>query len=362
MADNNKGLVAAGGALVWRRQRLLWWVYAVNLALGVLGTAGARTQLEHLLKYSLAGESLSRGFDLGMFFELINVPSANLMRSMGSSVLFALLFPLFMLFVTGGILSVYRDDRRFAAGDFFAASGAFFWRFLRLAFFSLVPFGILAELFSGVRHLAEYLGDRATAAQTEFCILVAGSAVVVLLVLFVRLWFDIAQVRAVVADERRMWPNLCKALGITWRQARTLLRVYLCVSGVAWVTLAVGLFIWAKLPATATPATFLLLQFIVMMQLAARLWQRASAVTWYQRQVAMVPADTALFTTPATIAVVEAVPVAPESPAAACPQEPELIEALPEGGSPSMGGTNTQERRPDQNRGAFSKDEAGRHD
>jgi hypothetical protein len=155
MADDNKGLVAAGAALVWRRQRVLWWVYAVNLVLGLLGAAGARTQLEHLLKYSLAGEGLTKGFDLGMFFELVNVPSANLMRSVGSSLLFALLFPLFMLFVTGGILAVYREDRRFTAGDFFAASGAFFWRFVRLALFSLIPFGVLAEAFSGVRKLSD---------------------------------------------------------------------------------------------------------------------------------------------------------------------------------------------------------------
>src|SRR5215472_6912743 len=144
MADDDKGLVAAAAAQVWRRQRVLWWVYAVNLALGLLGTAGARTQLEQLLKYSLAGESLTKGFDLGMFFELVTVPSANLMRSMGSSLLFALLFPLFMLFATGGILAVYRDDRHFTTGEFCGASGAFFWRFLRLMLFSLIPFGLLA--------------------------------------------------------------------------------------------------------------------------------------------------------------------------------------------------------------------------
>jgi hypothetical protein len=314
----------------------LWWVYAVNFALGLLGAAGARTQLEHLLKYSLAGESLTKGFDLGMFFELVNVPSANLMRSVGSSLLFALLFPLFMLFVTGGILSVYREDRSFTTGDFFAASGSFFWRFVRLMLFSLIPFGILTEAFSGVRHLSERIGDRVTAAQTEFYILLAGSVVIVLLLLFVRLWFDIAQVRAVVQDERRMWLNLWKALGITWRQRLTLFRVYLCISGVAWVTLAVGLFIWAKLPPTVTPITFLLLQFIVFLQLATRLWQRASAVTWYKRHAAMFPADTVDFITPAPVEVVEIIP-ATESAAVACPQEPTLPEVPKEEDAPRTG-------------------------
>ncbi len=168
MADENKGLVAAGASLVWRRQRVLWWVYAVNLVLGLLGAAGAHSQLDKLLKFSLAGEGLTKGFDFGMFLELVARPEANLLRSAGSSVLFACLFPLFMIFVTGGILEVYRQDRRFTAGDFFAASGVFFWRFVRLALFSLVPFGILFGILSGVNKLSDYLGDRATAAQTGF--------------------------------------------------------------------------------------------------------------------------------------------------------------------------------------------------
>src|SRR3974390_3812167 len=125
MADDNKGLVAAGASLVWRRQRVLWWVFGVNFVLGLLGTMGARLQLAKFLQYSLAGEGLSKGFDFGMFLELINRPEANLMRSAGSSFLFACLFPLFMLFVTGGILAVYREERRFKAAGFFSAARAF---------------------------------------------------------------------------------------------------------------------------------------------------------------------------------------------------------------------------------------------
>ena len=64
MADENKGLVAAGAALVWRRQRVLWWVFAVNLVIGLLGAAGARAQLNKLLQHSLAGEGLSQGLRL----------------------------------------------------------------------------------------------------------------------------------------------------------------------------------------------------------------------------------------------------------------------------------------------------------
>lgn len=313
VAEDNQGLVAAGAALVWRRQRVLWWVFTVNLALGLMGAAGARAELNRTLQHSLAGEGLTKGFDLGMFYELVEQPAVNLTRSAGSSFLFAALFPLFMIFVSGGILAVYREDRKVSTGDFFAASGAFFWRFVRLALFSLIPFGVLGFALWGVNKLSDYIGDRSVSALTGFYILLAGATVITLTVLFVRLWFDIAQVRAVVQDEHSMWRNLWKALGISWGNVATLFRVYLCISGVAWVTLAAGLLLWAKLPPTATPVTFLLLESIILMQLLTRLWQRASTVTWYKRHAAMFPADAVDFTTPPPTELVDYVAISPDA-------------------------------------------------
>lgn len=298
-------MVTAGAALVWQRREVLCWVFVVNLVLGLMGAAGAYSQLNRLLRHSLAGEELTKGFDLGMFFELVSVPSADLMRSLGSSLLFASLFPLFMLFVTGGILAVYCDDRRFCVAEFFGACGAFFWRLARLALFSLVPFGILGLAFRAVRKLSDYLGDRATSAQTGFYILLFGAAAVVLLFLFVRLWFDIAQARAVVEDERKMWPNVWTSLSISGRDAGTLLRAYIGITGVSWVTLAVGLLVWSKLPPTAIPGSFLILEFIIFIQLLTRFWQRASSVTWYKRHADLFPADIAEFAVPAGAEPVE---------------------------------------------------------
>ena len=102
-----------------------------------------------MLGGSLAGRSLTNGFDLGMFFELVRVPESNLFGSHGASLHAGILFFLFMLFVTGGILTVYREDRKLKTAEFFGASGAFFWRFVRLALFSAGAFGILAAAFCG---------------------------------------------------------------------------------------------------------------------------------------------------------------------------------------------------------------------
>ena len=105
-----------------------------------------------------------------------------------------------------------------------------------------------------------------------------------------------------------MWRNMWKALGITGREIWTLLWMYLRISLVAWITALIGFLIWTKLPPTAIPATFVLLELVLLVQLAARLWQMASAMTWYKRHAEMVSADTVDYTTPHPLEIVEPTP------------------------------------------------------
>jgi len=329
VADNKKGLVTAGSSLLWRQQAILWWVFAVNFVCGALGTAPAALQLNRALHHTLAGQALTKGFDLGMFFEIVRLPNVSLMRSTTSSYIFAFLFFLFMLFVSGGILETYRQDRRLTTGDFFAASGAFFWRFVRLMLFSLLPFIFLWSMYAQVNRLSDYVGDRAVADQVGFCIQFAGTVLLALLALLVRLWFDLAKVRAVAQNERSMWHNMWRSSGMTWRHLGTLFWMYFRISLAAWIALLIGLLIWTKLPPTAIPATFILLEFIILSQLAARLWQLASATAWYKRYAEVVPADSVAYTTPEPEGVIEVV----ETPAI---PEPNL-SPLPEPEGPPTG-------------------------
>ena len=54
MTDEPKGLIAAGASLVWRRQSVLWWIFAVNIVLGALGTLPAALQLKRILATGIA--------------------------------------------------------------------------------------------------------------------------------------------------------------------------------------------------------------------------------------------------------------------------------------------------------------------
>ena len=310
MADERKGVVAAGFSLLWRRQGVLWWVFVVNLVCGGLGTMPAMTQLLAALGHSLAGQKLSHGFDVPMFFELVRLPNVNIMRSTTMSYAFAFLFFLFMLFVTGGILESYRLDRKLNTGEFFAASGAFFWRFVRLLLLSIIPFVIVGMIYQGLNKVADHIGERAIADQVGIFLSWGAILVFLLLAIWVRLWFDLAKVRAVVQNERRMWRNLWKAWRITWGAG--LYWKYVCIALLAWITLAICLVIWAHLPGTVMLFTFLILQFIIFAQLAARLWQLASAMTWYQQHPELLPVPEVIEVSPV---LTETTP-APQAPPA----------------------------------------------
>jgi hypothetical protein len=283
MADEQMGLVATGVALVWRRRSILWWLFAVNLALGALGTLPALRQLDRSLGHTLAGQQLYKGFDLGMFYELLRVPDVGLLRFRFTSYAFAALFALFMLFVSGGILESYRQDRKLDTGEFFSASGVFFWRFVQLTVFSLVPFGLVWAAYFDVERASDYLGDKATADQVGFGIWLFGVILLVVITLFIRLWFDIAKVYTVAQDTHLMLRSAWQGFDLTRRQIRGLFWVYLRISLVAWMTMLVVFLIWTRLPPTAIWASLALLELAVLVQLGARMCQLASVTTWYKR-------------------------------------------------------------------------------
>jgi hypothetical protein len=291
---------AAGFRLMWRRQAVLWWIFVVNLVCGVLGAIPGDLRLRRTIGHSLAGETLRSRFDLGMFFELNRLPTVSLTRFTTTSYLFVFIFFVFMLFAMGGVLQSYRDDRRLTAGEFFGASGAYFWRFVRLLLLSIVPFVVVGTVYQALDAAADRVGNRAIADEVGIFLGWGAMVVFALLALAVRLWFDMAQVRAVAIDERRMWRNIWRASRIMRGSFAGLYWRYLCIALVGWITFGIAFLIWTKLPATATGAVLVLLELLVITQIATRLWQLATATVWYQANPEPLP-----------VTIVEPVPTPP---------------------------------------------------
>lgn len=275
---------ASGAALVWRWQRILWWIFIVNLVLALFATKGMVERADWALSHSVASGRLVNGFDLFSIAELAAQPD-NPLEQPGPAVFhYSVIFAVFMLFAAGGILATYVFDAKPTTSTFFEACGHHFWRFFRLVIYLLlafIPIGILAAICGSIYHRIDAVSNSPYSADFFF---IAISLIVLLLTMVLRLWFDMAQVIAVAEDETRMHGTLRRAASLLAHNFGSLLWLYIRISLLAWIVFGLGLYLWIyRLSPLSTAAVFLLTQLMLVFWIAARLWQRACEALWYRQ-------------------------------------------------------------------------------
>src|SRR5208282_4963676 len=72
------GSVRSSAGLVWRHQRLLWWIFAMNAALAWLGSLPVRATLSAVLDRSLESNKLVTGFDVSTLVLLLERPEVQM--------------------------------------------------------------------------------------------------------------------------------------------------------------------------------------------------------------------------------------------------------------------------------------------
>ena len=278
--------MSAGAALLWRRQRVLWWLFGVNLAIGLLAAAPVRVQLRNIDSSIAASQSLYHEMNAFRLTEAIERPDGLPRAFFSGSALLTFVYFLFLVFAMGGVLESLTTDRTLRFGEFLGASAEYFWRMVRL----LIVFGILiapvAIALSGVDPLTEWLGNRSDWEKLGFWVTFAADAAALLIAVAARVWIDVAQVDAVAQDEpavRRSFGRARRLLkGSFWRVYGALLTVQLLLAASTLLLLT----IWVRLPHEAIGATFLIGEIIVVLWLGCRLWQKAIECAWYQERVA----------------------------------------------------------------------------
>ena len=283
MADERRGTFLSGAATVWQRQRILWLIYVVNFVLVSFGTYEAKERVAKILNHRLAAAKMVHGLDLGAVIELGTHPELPFQSLHSGLFHSSLLFLLFMIFATGGILATYYSGERLHAGAFFEACGHHFWRFFRLILYLplvLIPIGILSAI---AYRIYARIDNQSISPMPAVHFLEAATAILLFLLICVRVWFDMAQVVAVAEDERRMRTALRRAAGLLRHNFGSLFWLYFRVSLLAWIVFAAGMHIWMyHLRPDSLLAPILLSEFIIVFWLASRLWQRASESTWYR--------------------------------------------------------------------------------
>src|SRR6202046_3140167 len=306
------GTFFRGAGLVWKWQRLLWWIFAVNLIFAHLATQGMVERLGAALDHSDASQFFVHGFNVAQLGALAAQPDSPLTSDLPAATHYSVVFMIFMLFLTGGILATYIRDERLRTGAFFEACGYHFWRFFRLLIYMLIVFLPLAGLAVGAGAMYNRIDERSISPFPAVHFFEASAIVLLFLLVVTRIWFDLAQVIAVADDEKRMHKALRRAFGLLWHNFFSLLWLYLRVSIIAWIFIGLGVGLWmVGLKPDSNIAAFLVSQLIVLIWIATRLWQRASESLWYRRYAASSVPEPVWTPAPITASVAVAEPYVP---------------------------------------------------
>jgi len=271
-----------GFFLVWRHQRLVWWIFFVNLVLGFLASLAPGAVLHSVLNKSLYTEEMSKRFDATVFAELLTKPEVSTLPWMTSSLAVGVIFLFYMLFISGGVLAIYHQDRKLTGGQFFESCGDFFWRMVRLLLWSIIPFAMVFGLPAVVQGVSGKMASDAPRELQGFFVQAGGSFLCLLFALFVRAWFDLAQARTVIDQVRGIRVLSFRSFVLALRNLPRLLSIYLTITLVAGIAVLAAWALWLRIPHASFGVSWLLLELLTLVLVGIRLWQRAATVVWYE--------------------------------------------------------------------------------
>src|ERR1700722_3261229 len=201
--SENKGLLGSGWAMVMRNRRYIFWFWLLNLALAMAGAAVFHRQAAAVLDHSLYSKGVVRGFDLGVFVEMLVRPEFGpTAASHDAAVGFAVFFFAFTALFLPGVFQGYSSTYRLPREDFFRACGRNLWRFFRLLVVAGIVLGIVAVALFFINGAVVKKAGESTNELLPFELQMTGFAIIFLVMTVLRIWFDLAEVDVVLNDQR----------------------------------------------------------------------------------------------------------------------------------------------------------------
>jgi len=252
------------------------------------GASAFSKQAHRVLDHSLYAEKLLHGFNAGVFLELLARPEFGpVSSSTAPAMLFAVMFVLVSLLFMPGILLGYASDHRLPRDEFYRACGQNLWRFVRLLLFFAVIAGMVAGILLGVQNALINAADKTSYERLPFFIQLIGTTIVFLVVTVIRIWFDLAQTDVVLRDQPAVRKSVAAGFNKIRHNLGRLLVSYVVIAISGLAVLAGGILLWhAIVPPDSVVGAFIVGQATLLLLLAARFWQRATAVAFYVRELA----------------------------------------------------------------------------
>lgn len=312
---------------LWKMVVLYWFIQTLAAALIALPLAGT---VIPSLAHSRYSADLLRQFDFMWLMELQYATNGLPAAIVAPVALVAiLLWVLASIWLAGGALRLLTaEEPHYHIGDFHEGGGLYFWRFLRLALYSLILYGIALSLGGMVTKIADKVWGKG---MEEAPLVVAGwikSGLLILLFGLIGTAMDYAKVRLVTDGSRKSLRACFGSTGLVFRNLGTTMGVWLVLALLAVLAFSIYLPVANALPATSMGpilALFVWQQLFIATRIVLRLtsWGAAAQLDPILRPRQLPPLEEEL-----VVAVVPEAPPALEAEAQAEPpsegEEPAL--------------------------------------
>jgi len=318
-------LLSNGLRKVTHNKRYIFWFWLLNLTLAEFGTAAFRRNAHAILDHTLYAQGLVKGFDAGVFGELLFKPEFGSLSSMTFPALyFCFVFFLATALFLPGIFTGYASTYRLPREEFFRACGRNLWRFIRILIVAGIVMGIIAGLLFAANNAIAKKAYESTNEKLSFELQLIGTALIFLIMTTLRIWFDLTEVDTVLNDQRAVRKSIAAAFRHTARSLARLLTSYVVVTLVAAIFLIGGLAIWMKFIAPDNIlGAFVIAQITLFLFLIPRFWQRGIAVSyWEQRMLPQLVPMPSIEPSPVAATPARVVQVIDSAPAPRSPGEP----------------------------------------
>jgi len=309
--EERKGLLSTGWGRIAHNKRYIVWFYILNLVMAWLGAAAFSNQAHDYLDHSLLSSRLVHGMDIGVLIEMFAQPDfGTVSAARASGVHFALAFFLLTALFMPGVLQGFSSTYRLPRDDFFRACGRNLWRFIRLMIVAGIVIGAVASALFALQGVIVKAAEESTNELLPFEMRMLCLAIIFLVMTALRIWFDLAEADVVLSDQNAVRRSIATGFRHAWRNLWQLLGAYVLITIVALIILGAGLVTWEKLiPASSVAGAFVLTQFMLLLLLIPRFWQRGVAVSYYlENMVAPIVVNT--LTPPVAVATPSPLPPA----------------------------------------------------
>ncbi len=185
-------------------------IYVITLIMALLLAVPFRTMLGKIAGNTTAINSLVKGFNFSTYSDFLRTAGHALAPFASAAIWFGILYLVFTVFFAGGVLKILTgEDKKFSARIFFESCAAFFFRFLRLAFYLLILQLIFAFII--FMPLGAILGIASGTVQNEaslFYTALAGIVIYLFFFLFILTIGDYAKIIIFINDSPKSFKSV----------------------------------------------------------------------------------------------------------------------------------------------------------